>query len=152
MYESICSKVSRQINALIRIKNYLDIDSRKAIYKSYIASNINYCSTVWMFTGRTNLDKLNRLNKQALRMVYNDYSSDYDVLLNLNNSLDVYKMFIKALAIEMYKIKRGTSPVYMRDMFIHNDAAYMLRDTNTYVLPKFKTRTFGYHSMWYIGC
>lgn len=149
--ETICSKVSKQINALVRIRNDLDHDSRKAIYNSYVASNINYCCTVWMFTGRTNLSKLNKLNERALRMVYNDYSSDYDSLLLLNNTLNSYKTFLSALATEMFKIKQGMCPAYLKDLFVPNNSLYMLRDTDTYVLPKFNTKTYGYHCMSYIG-
>ena len=39
----------------------------------------------------------------------------------------------------------------MKELFTSNNPVYMLRDTNTYVLPKFKTKRYGYHSMTYIG-
>lgn len=149
--QSICSKVSKQINALIRIKNDLDMDSRKTIYNSYVVSNINYCCTVWMFTGRSNLRNLNKVNERALRMVYNDYSSDYKTLLCKHDNLDVYQMCLKALALEMFKIQNNLSPIYLKDLFVQNNPAYLFRDTNTYILPKFKTKRFGYHSMSYIG-
>ena len=143
--------VSNQINALVRIKNDLDTYSRKTIYNSYISCNLNYCCTVWMFTNRGNLKKLDKLNRRALRMVYNDYTSDYDALLRQSDTLDVHKLCLKTLAVEMFKIKSCLSPVYMRSLFIPSDPVYMLRDTNTFLLPSFKTKRYGYHSMSYIG-
>ena len=150
--------MSKQINALTRIKNDLDIISRRALYNSYIVSHLNYCATVWMFTSRTNLNKLNKLNKRALRAVYkralravyNDKSC-YALLLARNKSLDVHKSCLLMLAIEMYKAKNGTLPIYIKELFIHKEQPYFLRDNDIYVLPAFNTITFGYHCMRYIG-
>ena len=54
----LCSKVSRQINALNRVSKYLDEKCRIMVYKSFISSNFNYCPVAWMFCGKKNLVKL----------------------------------------------------------------------------------------------
>ena len=56
--DEICSQAGKQINALKRIKHYLDKDSKMTIYNSYINSNFNHCSVVWMLTNKTNVEKL----------------------------------------------------------------------------------------------
>ena len=147
----MCAKVSKQINALLRIKNDLDITSRRTLYNSFISSNLNYCSIVWMFMSCTNLNKLDKLNKRALRMIYDDTSSTYDELLSINNSLDIYKSCMKSLCVEMYRIRYGQSPTYIQSLFLPSEHNYVLRDNNTFKLPKFKSITYGYHSMSYIG-
>ena len=36
---AICNKASRQLNALARISNYLDVSARRTIYDCFVASN-----------------------------------------------------------------------------------------------------------------
>ena len=70
--DEICNQTSKQVNALKRMKHHLDKQCKKVVYNSYIRSNFNYCPTVWMFTGKMNIDKLEKTNKRALRFVVND--------------------------------------------------------------------------------
>ena len=56
----ICTKAARQLNALARISKFLDIDSRKIIYQSFVACNFNYCPLVWHFCGKVNKGKLEK--------------------------------------------------------------------------------------------
>ena len=63
-YISACySKAARQLNALAHIAKYIDIRSRKTIYNSFILSNFNYCPLVWHFCGKTNNDKLAKIQE-----------------------------------------------------------------------------------------
>ena len=70
----LCAKASHQINALRRIVKYLTLENRMSIYNTFIASNFNYCNTVWHFCSNRSLYKLEKLHKQALGVVLNDYS------------------------------------------------------------------------------
>ena len=72
---NLCSKASTQINAMKRIGKYLNTDCRIAIYKSFISSNFSYCPVSWMFCGKRNSDKLEKLQERALRFVFSDYAS-----------------------------------------------------------------------------
>ena len=49
-------------------------------------SNFNYCPIVWMFTSKKWLKKKNRLLKNALRFVLNDYQSNNHDLLNKSDA------------------------------------------------------------------
>ena len=58
---SACGKkAARQLNALARISKHLNINSRRAIYNSFIMSNFNYCPLVWHFGGQVNNQKLEK--------------------------------------------------------------------------------------------
>ena len=48
----MCKKASRQINALKRVSKFLTQDSRKSIYRSFIAASFNYCPISWIFCGK----------------------------------------------------------------------------------------------------
>ncbi len=76
-----CSNAARHLNAIKRLKCNLDKESRLAIYKSYILSNFNYCPFVWHFCGISNSRNMEKIPERALRFVYEDYESTYDILL-----------------------------------------------------------------------
>ena len=147
----ICTKASRQINILKRISKYLNQESRITVYKSFISSNFNYCPVAWIFCGKGNSQKLEKLQERALRFVYNDRSSDYTTLLNRGNFLSLKALRLRALSIEVYKSVRGLNPDYMNDMFEVKPPRYCLRDPYKLKQRKFKTKTYGYRSFGYYG-
>ena len=44
-----CTKAARKLNTLARIAKYLDVQSRRTIYNSFIMSIFNYFILVWHF-------------------------------------------------------------------------------------------------------
>ena len=71
---SICKSAANQLNAMIRLKSYLSFDAKKVLINSYFSSNFNYCPLVWMFSTSNSLNKIENLQKRALRFLYNEYS------------------------------------------------------------------------------
>ena len=57
---AIRNKVSRKINALGRIANYIPLGKRRIVMKTFIESQFNYCPLTWMFHSRTINNKTNR--------------------------------------------------------------------------------------------
>ena len=147
----MCLKASRQINALKRVSRYLDESCRILVFKSFISSNFNYCPVSWMFCGKTNLNKLEKLQERALRFVFRDTTSPYETLLERGNflSLSVYR--IRCLAIEVFKCVHGNNPAYLNNLFSQPILKYDLRDSFRLEQPKFDTFTYGFRSFRYYG-
>jgi hypothetical protein len=150
-FDELCNQTSKQINALKRMKHYLDKPCKKIIYNSYISSNFNYCPTVWMFAGKTNMEKLEKTNKRALRFVVNDNEAEYDQICRDENELSIYKRCIKAAAIQMYKIKNQLAPAYIQNLFTRKESVYDIRDNDLFNIPRFKTVNYGKKSFRYYG-
>ena len=55
---AMCKKASQQINVLKRIGQYLNFESRKAIYHAFIMSIFNFCPLIWHFCSKANTEKL----------------------------------------------------------------------------------------------
>ena len=147
---NLCSKASTQINAMKIIGKYLDTDCCIAMYKSFISSNFSYCLVSWMFCGKRNSDKLEKLQERALRFVlFSDYTSPYSDLLKRGNFLSLSALRIRYLAIEMYKCVHGLNPPYLNELFISIDARYNLRDSNRIQQPEFRTVRYGFKSFRY---
>ena len=68
---STCSKVNKQLSVVKRFKHLVSdhIKRRLYMYNAFILPAFNYCSDVWHFCNKRSNDKLEQLNKQALRTV-----------------------------------------------------------------------------------
>ena len=73
----LCSKPNQKLSALARIAKYLTIDKRKILLNSFITAQFNYCPLIWMCHSRALNNKINRIQERALRIVYNDYLSQF---------------------------------------------------------------------------
>ena len=82
---ALCNKVSRKMNALGRIINYMPLEKRSIVMKTFIESQFNYCQLIWMFHSRTINNKINHLHERALRIVCSDFKSSFEVLLIKDN-------------------------------------------------------------------
>ena len=65
-----------------RFKHLVSKDVRARLYKAFILPFFQYCSTVCHCCGVRSSDKLELLNIQAMRLVFNDFTSNYSFLLN----------------------------------------------------------------------
>ena len=84
----------------------------------FLALNLaNYCPVVWMFHSQTSNNKINRLHERCLRVIYKDKNSNFENLLEKDNSVSIYYRNVQTLAIEMYKVASGTSPEIMNEIF-----------------------------------
>ena len=108
--DSICLSASRQINSLKRLSKFLDESSRVLIYKSFVLSTFSYSPITWIFCGKRNSLKLEKLQERALRFVFSDFTSTYEELLKRGNFLPLSIYRLKFLAIEVYKCVKKLNP------------------------------------------
>ena len=78
---ALCQKASRQLNALSRIHKYTGFQEMKMLLDSFIFSNFNFCPLVWHFCAASLPQKIEKTQKHALRLLYNDRYSSYNRLL-----------------------------------------------------------------------
>ena len=69
--------------------------------KTFITSQFNYAPLIWMFHNRTLNNKINRRHEIALRIACDDDKSNFQELLDLDNSMTIHHRNIQKLAIEM---------------------------------------------------
>ena len=60
------SKMSRYVGIMYRIKPFMPLKVRIQIYHSFVQSHLNYCSLVWGFTTKSNIDSLFRPQKKGI--------------------------------------------------------------------------------------
>ena len=67
--QALKGKMARYIGIMYKIKSYIPLQVRIQIYHSFIQSHLNYCSLVWGFSSRTNIECLFRQQKKGIRAV-----------------------------------------------------------------------------------
>ena len=114
---SLCSKANQKLTAWARIAKYMTIDKRKIFLNSFVTAQFNYCPLIWMCHSIILNNKINRIYERALRIVCNDYKSNFKELLEWDHPFTIHERNIQCLSIEAYKVRNGLSPVIMNDVF-----------------------------------
>ena len=148
---ALCVKASRQVSVLQRLSNFLDFESRKTIYRTFILSNFSYCPVVWYFTSKKSMNMIAKIQERALRFVLKDYLSSYEELLQTLQDVPIRITILRCIAIEVYKILNDQSPSYLNNLFEVIDVPYDLRDSNVVEQPLVRTVTYGIKSLRYFG-
>ena len=74
---------------------------KEVTINSFILSN--YCPLVWHFCSCKSLQKTETMELRCLRIIYNDYSSDYQSLLKLTGKPSMEIERLTTLALEVFK-------------------------------------------------
>lgn len=79
-------KIRTKHSALARICNILTLELRRNLMKTFIEFQFDCCPSIRIFCGRKLNNQINHLHERAVRIVYNDYESTIQKLLELYNS------------------------------------------------------------------
>ena len=148
--EEKSKKISSGIDALKRIRPFITTDTANKIYKAIIQPRIDYCSTVWDGLGITSLDKIQKLQNRAARIITQStyYTSASSLLEDLGWD-NVSSRWKKHKATLMFKILNNKDPEYLRNLFTDRNTQYSLRNSGDKLnLPRPRTdyvkRSFSY--------
>ena len=136
---NICNKVSAKLHALSRISNCMDPGKLRLIMKAFIESQFQYCPLVWMFHSRAMNNRINRLHKRALKLVYKETHLTFEELLVKDKSFTIHHRNLQRLATEMYKVHNNLSPELMKYIFPETTNPYNLRNKNPFAGKNVRT-------------
>ena len=75
--KNICTNVNNQINVILHFRKIVPTDVKCKLDRAFIVPYFRYCSAVWHFCGARNRQKLENLNKRALKIVLDEKSLHY---------------------------------------------------------------------------
>lgn len=139
---NINSKVSKGLGMMRRMKAFAPKSILITVYKSLILPYLDYCCLVWDSASNYLLDKLQKMQNRAARIIT---GSSYEVrsseLLNDLNWQTLRERREDKKATFMYKVKNGLMPESMTSLFtLLNNESYPLRSNmNNFSLNKPKT-------------
>ena len=115
----ITNKCKGRLVVLRRLKSYLGKDTLKKIYKICIEPIMDYCSTVWGQSSKSNRDQMQRIQNTAGRIIAGNFDCiNYrgsEIINNLGwQSFDVRLRYYTAVL--SYKAVHNLVPNYLSDL------------------------------------
>ena len=145
----LCKKASRKVAALSRLSRYLHNSEKKIIFNWIIKSQFSYFPLVWMFCSRTSNYMIKKLHERSLRIILNDYSSDFNILLENNNDISNQHRNIQALLIEVFAMKNELAPPIMESVLNKRFNTYNLRNFLDFAMERKRTVWYGLETFSY---
>ena len=93
------------------------LNQRVTLMKMFIESQFSYCPLLRMFHGRIVNKNINHLHERVLGIVYKDYISSFEDLLNRNKSVAIPHRNIQSLVIDLFKVKQNFSNSMLFSIF-----------------------------------
>ena len=87
---NICKVTSTKNKRSKRIRSRLNLSQKIFLYNSFTLSQLNYCCLVSMFCSKTLQNKINQIQKGALRIVHNEPNLNLDKLVELDESASIH--------------------------------------------------------------
>ena len=84
---------------------------------AYFLSQFGYCPIVWMNHRRKLNNRINGVHERALRLVYGEYRSSFEELLEKDNSVTIHQRNLQTLALEVFKVKIDIVPDIRKTLF-----------------------------------
>ena len=141
--QAVSLKVSRGLGLLKHAKKFLPFSALTNLYTSIIEPHFRYCCSVWGCAGKTQINRLQKLQNRAARIVTN---SSFDTPSNLLIKTLGWKTINELIDTEtktmVFKSLNELAPPYLRSLFLKNSqiTSYRLRNTSTDLrLPKKST-------------
>ena len=130
-------KISKNVAMLYRTKPFLNNESLKNLYFSFIHSYLSYCNIAWGSTNHTKLKKIYSKQKHACRIVFGaNRKTQCEPLLRQLGALNIYKLNIHQVMLFMFKAKLGFSPVTFQSYFNEISHKYPTKfSLNNFVIP-----------------
>ena len=144
-------RASHKLNALCRIASCMTFGQRRLFLNFFITSYFFYCSIPWMFHSRKLNERINHIRETALRIVYKNFKSLFPELLIEDNSLNIHHRNLQKRVTEIFKVKNGSPPGIMNDLFEFIEKSYSLGTTSYFRSRKIRTAQYGIKTPSYVG-
>ena len=149
----ISIKLSKSVGVLSRLKYILPSNILLMLYNSIILPHLNYCDIIWGNTFKTYLDKIQILQKRAIRIVSKSHylSPSYPLFIKLQ-VLPLKQLIKLHTLLYMYKFQNAILPSIPNINFVSNSTihSYSTRQKNDLHLPNLHS-TLAHHSFYTVG-
>ena len=124
--DMVCLNITRRITLMKQLSKYINKDSLKQYYNSYILPIFDYGCLIWSRCSVTSTNRLLKLQKRAARIILKaDFMTPSETMFSELQWLSFTKRIQYHTHIMMFKAFNGQAPTYISSMFtktseIHN--------------------------------
>lgn len=112
----VLKKVGKKTSFLNRVGNYVSAYTRCIIYKTIIAPHFEYCATLLINMGDTQLDRLQKAQNRAMRVILQcDIRTKIECMRQVLQFMSIKQRLHYNICIFIYKILRNRMPEYLRN-------------------------------------
>ena len=138
-----CKAAFFHIFNIRRIRKFLSSDTVQILANAFVISRLDYCNSILFGLPNTELQKLQRVQNTAARLICNINKFDHitPILVKLHWLPVRYRINFKILLIT-FKVLHGLAPKYLSELLTRKDKCnYNLRSTSVILLqqPRIKT-------------
>ena len=136
---SLCSKLSRNVGILFKLKDYFPSQTLKMLYNSLILPYLTYCIEAWYAAPRYLSHRVHVLQKKSIRAIYdldyNDHTNNYFKCNSILKLEDLYNVRACSLVFKCIHLNENS----ISNLACHSDFhSYNTRNANKLVAPRYK--------------
>jgi hypothetical protein len=156
--DNLCAKISKSLFCINRVKNFVNLDTKKTLYFAMVHSHLSYCLTVYSCANSTSLNKLRIKQKEAIRAICNAGYRDHTVpLFKQLKILPLNELIQLSILKFMHSFSHNNLPMSFSQMWILNRERFperALRNANHLYIPAHNYATlkrlpkFNFPSIW----
>jgi len=136
----IIAKMSKSIYCINRAKHFLPQKTLLTLYHSLVHSHLLYCPLIYSCTSNSNIEKIFKTQKKAIRIVTNSKFHDHTApLFNKHKILPLEKILLQAKLHFMHSIHYSYAPPSLLHSWPKNTVRNIdhdLRNQNDYIVPR----------------
>ena len=153
--DQVCSNISSRLFLLSKIKKFLNLESRKLFYTGYILPLIDYCCVVWSNCNNECVQRLQKLQKRAARLILDtDPLASSLPLIKKLGWMKIEHRILYHKCLLTFKCLHNLAPVYLTEKVtpVSRNNPYQLRNVlhEELYVPRANTELFK-KSFYYSG-
>ena len=141
MYKQPAKKLEIKSERFLELLQTLNTE--KMLYNSFVLSNLNYCPMIWMFSGKSSSNEINRIHKRPLRVLVDVDGSSFEELQQERGEHTIHTRNLRTLLLEAYKCLTSENPFFPWDLLERRPTNYNLRIKDPVQLPNTITVRYG---------
>ena len=119
--DALRNKLSKSLGIMYRARHFLESNTLYLLYCSLITPYLDYCCEIWGATSRKNLNKIEIMQKKAIRIVAkSSYDSHTAPLFRKFNTLKLQHLISMKTCCVMYKANKLLLPGNLQGRFTKN--------------------------------
>ena len=138
------SKISRSVGVLFKLKSYLPVRKLKMLCNSLILPHLNYGVECWHAAPNFAKNKLEVLQKKALRAIFGlPYNSHTNDIFKENGLLKITDIYRTNLLCHLYKIRNmpANYDASLHPRLMSTIHSYSTRNSNNLEIPRYNKAT-----------